>query len=105
MHIRRNDIVTPVSGSQASGGRTGKVLQVIRSKDRVVVEGVNLVKKHMRKSQDNPKGGIVEKEASLPVSSVMLFCPQCKKGVRIRRVVEGGKKIRACRKCRHPFDS
>ena len=104
MNIRKNDIVIPISGSSALGGKTGKVLQVIRAKNRVLVEGLNLVKKHMRKSQDNPKGGIVEKEASLQLSNLMLYCPQCKKGVKVARVKEADKKIRKCKKCGHPFD-
>ena len=104
MHIRKNDIVIPTSGSSALGGKTGKVLQVITGKNRAIVEGINMVKKHMRKTQDNPKGGIVEKEAALPISNLMLYCPQCKKGVRIARVKEADKKVRKCKKCGHPFD-
>jgi len=68
--IRTNDVVVVISG--ASKGRRGRVLSVDRSKDRVIVEGVNIRKKTVRRSQDNPQGGIVEVEASLHVSNVML---------------------------------
>ena len=105
MHIKRNDVVIAVRGSQSGTGKTGKVLEVFPDRGRVLVEGMNLIKRHMRKTQDNPKGGIVEKEASISASNLMLHCPHCKKGVRIQRVVEGGRKIRKCRKCKPAFDS
>ncbi|MCX6997145.1 MAG: 50S ribosomal protein L24 [Kiritimatiellaeota bacterium] len=69
-HIKRGDIVEVLSGDHA--GQTGKVLQVMPEKGRAIVEGLNLIKKHMRKSQDNPKGGIVEKEAALAVAKLKL---------------------------------
>ena len=103
-HLKRNDIVIPIRGKSASSEKTGKVLQVIPSKQRAVVEGINLVKRHTKKSQDNPQGGIVEKEASISISNLMLYCPQCKRGVRISRVREAGRSVRKCKKCGHPFD-
>ena len=102
MRIRRNDIVVATRGRDA--GKTGKVLQVVTSKDRAVVEGVNLATKHMRKSQDNPQGGITQKEASIALANLMLFCPQCKKGVRTAHVMEGEKRLRKCKRCGHAFD-
>lgn len=102
MRIRRNDIVVATRGRDA--GKSGKVLQVLTLKNRAIVEGVNLVTKHMRKTQDNPKGGITQKEASLALSNLMLFCPQCKKGVRVKRVLEGDKRLRQCKRCGHAFD-
>ena len=104
MKIRRNDIVIAVSGRDAGGEKTGKVLQVLSAKNRALVEGLNLVKKHMRKTQDNPQGGITDKEAPIAISNLMLYCPHCKKGVRIKRVADDGKKIRKCKKCGHAFD-
>ena len=101
MRIRKNDIVVATRGRDAD--KTGKVLQVITSKDRAVVEGVNLATKHMRKSQDN-QGGITQKEASIALANLMLFCPQCKKGVRTARVLEGEKRLRKCKRCGHAFD-
>ena len=70
MHVRRGDIVRAISGADADGKKTGKVLAIYPAKGRVLVEGFNFVKKHLRKSQDNPNGGIVEKEAPLAVSKL-----------------------------------
>lgn len=104
-HIRRNDIVIAQKGAAASGGKTGKVLQVFPGRGRVIVEGLNYIHKALRKSQDNPKGGIIKKEASLAASNLMLYCPHCKKGVRVSRVAnEQGRRIRKCKKCGHSFD-
>jgi len=102
--IRKNDIVVAHSGASAAGGKSGKVLQVLRKKGSAIVEGLNFIHKNMRKTQDNPKGGIIKKEARIALSNLMLYCPHCKKGVRIRRESEeGGKKIRKCRKCGNNF--
>ena len=101
--IKKNDTVIVMSGK--SVGKTGKVIEVLADRGRVLVEGVNIVKKHMKKSQDHPKGVIAEKEASLAISNLMLHCPTCKKGVRVRRAVEAGKRVRKCRKCGHQFDA
>lgn len=70
LKIKRGDIVMAISGEDADGKKTGKVLQVFPLKGRAIVEGFNYVKKHMRKTQDNPKGGIVEKEAPIHVSNL-----------------------------------
>ncbi len=104
-HIRRNDIVQVMSGRERIAGKSGKVLQVLPSRGKAVVEGVNFVKKTMRKSQDNPEGAIVEKEAPVMISNLLLFCPRCKKGVRVARVkTESGKRARRCKKCSHVFE-
>ena len=100
--IKKNDMV--IAGAGASAGKSGKVLQVLPAGGRAVVEGLNFVKKTMRKSQDNPQGGIVEKEGSIAVSNLMLYCPDCKKGVKIGRTKEGGKSLRKCKGCGHSFD-
>lgn len=73
LHIKRGDIVMAISGEEAAAKKTGKVLQVFPEQARAVVEGLNYVKKHLRKSQDNPKGGIIEKEAPIHVSNLKLF--------------------------------
>ena len=104
-HIKRNDMVQVISGSAASGGKTGKVLQVVPAKGRAIVEGVNHIKKMLRKSQDNPQGAIVEKEAPVAISNLLLYCPHCKKGVRVSYVrTEAGKGSRKCKICGHGFD-
>jgi large subunit ribosomal protein L24 len=70
MHVRKGDIVEVVAGDDAAAGKTGKVLQVFPRESRALVEGVNLVKKCMRKTQDNPQGGIAEKEAPIAASNL-----------------------------------
>ncbi|MDD5760333.1 MAG: 50S ribosomal protein L24 [Desulfobulbaceae bacterium] len=101
--IKKNDNVIVISGREK--GKKGKILEVIVSRGRAIVEGVNLVKKCLRKSQDKPQGGITDKEASIAVSNLMLFCAECKKGVRVRFVRETGKSVRKCGRCGHVFDT
>ena len=79
MHVRRNDIVRAISGEEADGKKTGKVLRVYPKTGRVLVEGFNFVKKHMRKSQDNPSGGIVSKEAPMAASKLVVVTRAAKK--------------------------
>lgn len=103
-HIKRNDVVQVISGSAATGRKTGKVLQVFPGSGRAIVEGINYIKKALRKSQDNPQGGVVEKEAPVAISNLLLYCPQCKKGVRVSSVrMEAGKRSRQCKVCAHAF--
>jgi len=101
--IKKNDVVIAVSGANA--GKTGRVLYLLPGKGRAVVEGLNLIKKTLRKSQDNPKGAIVEKEGSMAQSNLMLYCPDCKRGVRIRRILDGERRVRKCGRCTRVFDS
>ncbi|HOE00356.1 MAG TPA: 50S ribosomal protein L24 [Kiritimatiellia bacterium] len=72
MHVRRDDIVRAISGEDADGKKTGKVLRVYPKTGRVLVEGFNFVKKHLRKSQDNPNGGIVTREAPMAASKLVV---------------------------------
>lgn len=101
--IKKNDTVTILTGN--SSGKTGKVLEVFPEKQRAYVEGCQLQKKTLRKTQSNPQGGIVDKEGPIHISNLLLFCPHCKKGVRTSVVRDGTKGIRKCRKCSHSFDS
>jgi large subunit ribosomal protein L24 len=101
--IRKNDIVIAVSGEDA--GKSGKVLAVYPAKGRVLVEGLNVVKKALRKTQDSPKGGIVAKESPLSIAKVMLFCPNCKKGTKTGRITDGDRRVRKCKRCGHLFES
>ncbi len=104
-NIRKNDVVIAIAGTDAAAKKTGKVLQVFPEKGRVLVEGMRFVTKTMRKSQDRPQGDIIRKESPMPISNVMLFCPQCKKGVRLNRTRDAkGRSVRTCRRCRHAFD-
>jgi large subunit ribosomal protein L24 len=68
-HVKKNDVVVVIAGTQK--GKRGKILEVYPDKNRVIIEGVRMIKKHMRKSQDRPQGGIVEKEGTLHISNVM----------------------------------
>lgn len=105
MHIVKNDIVEVIAGDEA--GKTGKILTVFSKKNRVLVEGVNYINKHVRPSQKNPQGGRVRKEAPIALSNVLVVCTNknCAKynrGVRTRIKLEEGKsKVRVCYKCGH----
>lgn len=104
-NIKRNDTVVITSGSASVSKAAGKVLQVLPDKQKVIVEGVNYIHKTLRKSQENPQGGIVRKEAPVAISNLLLYCPECKKGVKVSRErSSGGKFVRKCKKCAHQFD-
>jgi len=97
--IRKNDTVMVTAGRDR--GKRARVLRVVPAKNRLLVEGVNIIKRHTRPNpQRNIKGGIVEREASLHASNVQLVCPECGKMTRIgHRILNDGRKIRICRKC------
>jgi large subunit ribosomal protein L24 len=102
--IKKDDKVKVVSGKEK--GKMGKVLKVLRDKNRVVVENVNFVKIHSRPGGQTRQGGIVEKEASLHWSNVMLMCSKCINPVRVKtQRLEDGKTVRVCRKCGELIDS
>ena len=103
MGIKKGDIVQVLTGKEK--GKTGKVLNILKKKNRVVVEKLNLIKKHQR-PDGKGKGGIVEKEGSIHLSNVMLFCSKCNSGVRAGfKVLEDGEKVRFCKKCNETMDS
>ncbi len=103
MHVRRNDTVQVIAGDEK--GKTGKVLNVLPKKRRVIVEGIKYVQKHVQKSEKNPQGGRVQKEAPISWTNVLVVCQNknCEKygkGVRIRKkFLENGDKARVCYKC------
>jgi large subunit ribosomal protein L24 len=99
LHIRRNDTVRVLAGK--SKGRTGRVLRVVPSEGRAIVEGVNFVRKHTKANpQRNIKGGILEREAPVDVSNLMPVCTECGKPTRVgHKVLDDGKKVRTCRHC------
>ena len=120
MHIRRNDMVVlmkSITGARHSDGRAigkeakgavAKVLRVIPDKERVIVEGVRFVYRHVRRSHQHPRGGRVAKEAAIPAANVMLFCPKCNGPARVRRQIgekedARGKRrrsvLRVCKRC------
>lgn len=100
--IKKNDTVIAVAGAQR--GKTGKVLQVLPAEQRVLVEGLNLRKKTLRKSEENPQGGIVDREFPIAISNVQLYCSNCKKGVRVGRERAGDSVTRKCKACGHALE-
>ena len=97
LHIKKGDNVVVVTGN--SKGQKGKVLEVVRKTDRAIVEGVNMVKKHTKPNAKNPQGGIVEKEAPVHVSNLMLVDPKSGLATRIgRRLDDNGKLVRYAKK-------
>ncbi len=102
-HIKKNDLVMVIAGKER--GKSGRVLRILPEKERVIVEKINFVKRHTRPHGRQRQGGILEKEAPLHISNVMLLCEKCNKPVRIgHRMIEEGKKVRFCRKCGELFD-
>lgn len=102
-HIRKNDLVMVTKGKER--GKSGRVLKVFPEKGKLLVEKINFIKRHSRPHGQQRRGGIIEKEAPLPIYNVSLLCEKCNKPVRIgHRLVEGGKKTRFCRKCGEIFD-
>ena len=102
--IKKNDIVVVIAGKEK--GKTGKVLRMIPKKDRVLVERVNMVKRHTKPGMASRQGGIIEKEAGVHISNVKLMCGKCNEATRVGfRVLEDGRKVRFCKKCNEMIDS
>lgn len=107
MKIHKNDNVMVIAGN--SRGKSGKILKVFRADERVIVEGVNIIKRHSRATQRNPQGGIMQKEAPINAANVTVICPKCSKPSRVGRkqVTDAatGRKhmMRVCRKCEEMF--
>jgi large subunit ribosomal protein L24 len=103
MHIRKDDQVEVIAGDDGgtpAGRRIAKVLRVIPERNKVVVEGVNRVYKHLKPSAKNQQGGRLSKEMPIDASNVMLYCPSCNRGVRVgHRYTDSGQKQRYCKKC------
>jgi len=98
MHIRRDDMVEVITGDDT--GMRAKVLRVDPRKGRAIVEGVNRVYRHLKRSRKNPQGGRLEIEAPVHVSNLLVVCTKCNKGVRVGfRKESDGSKHRVCRKC------
>ncbi len=101
--IKKGDDVIVTTGKDR--GKRGRVLKVLPTKNRVIVEGVNMIKRHTKPNPGkNIKGGIVEREASVHASNVQLVCPECGKVTRIGHRVDGDRKVRICRKCEGVVD-
>lgn len=103
LRIKKEDTVLVISGKEK--GKKGRVLSVLPSKEGVIVEKINLIKRHMKPNRKYTQGGIIEKEAPIHISNVMLVCPKCNKPTRIgNRLLESGKKVRVCKKCQEVID-
>ncbi|MBN3039239.1 MAG: 50S ribosomal protein L24 [Candidatus Omnitrophica bacterium] len=99
LKIRKNDIVVCCCGKDK--GKKGKVLAILPSKNRAIVEGINFIKKHTRKTREDQQGGIVQREASVNISNLKLFCNKCSKPVRVGMgQLKDGTRIRVCKKCK-----
>lgn len=98
MNVKKGDTVVVVSGKDK--GKKGKVLAAIPKKERILVEGVNMITKHQKATPQMQQGGLIHQEGSIHQSNVMHYCPKCKQGVRAgSKVLESGKKVKTCKKC------
>ena len=102
-HVRRGDMVGVIAGKER--GKRGKILRVISEKGRVLVEHVNMIKKHQRPTPKLRQGGIIEREGPLAISNVLLICTRCDRPVRSAiKVLVDDRKIRVCRRCGEAID-
>ena len=102
-HVRRGDTVAVIAGKER--GKRGKVLRILTADGRVLVEKINMVKKHQRPTQKLRQGGIIEREGALALSNVQLVCGRCDKPVRTGiKMLADGRKLRACKRCGEPID-
>ena len=102
-HVRRGDTVGVITGRER--GKRGKVLRVIPDKGRVLVEKVNMIKKHQRPTQKLRQGGIIEREGPMALSNVLVVCPRCDKPSRTGvKILADGRKVRTCRRCNESID-
>ena len=102
LHVKKGDTVLVLSGKDK--GQQGKVIQALPKNGKVVVEGVNKVKRHTKPNQSAPQGGILVKEAPMFAAKVMLVCPACGKATRVAHKEVNGKNVRACKKCGEVID-
>jgi large subunit ribosomal protein L24 len=100
--VKKGDTVEVVQGKE--NGKRGKVLHVLAAEERIVVERVNFIKRHVRPSKKTPQGGVIEREASMHISNVKLVCPSCNQAVLVGVRMEGEDKIRYCKKCNVQVD-
>ncbi len=96
--IKLSDQVEIIAGKDK--GMVGKVIKAYRDTDQVIIEKVNMIKRHTKPNMVNQQGGIIEKESSIDVSNVMLLCPKCSKATRVGfKILDDGAKVRICKKC------
>jgi len=101
--IKKNDTVMVTAGKEK--GKSGKVMRVIPKKDRAIVEKLNIVKRHLKPSQQTRQGGILERESPIQMSNLMLICSKCTDPTRVGfRILEDDRKVRYCKKCNEVID-
>lgn len=103
MHVKKGDLVKVIAGREK--GKEGRIIESRPKESRVIVEKLNLVKRHQKPTEAMPEGGIITKEAPIHVSNVMIICKSCKKPTRIaKKIQDDGKKVRACKHCGATLD-
>ncbi len=103
LSIKKNDTAIVLSGKDK--GKKGRIISVMPSKGRVIIENINIIKKHMKPNKQYTQGGIISKEGALPISKIMLVCPKCSKPTRISNaLIDNTKKLRMCKKCKEVID-
>ena len=104
IHLKINDQVEVIAGKDK--GRVGKVIMVNATDGKAIVEKINMIKRHTKPSQMNQQGGIIEKEAALDASNLMVICPKCSKTSRVgKKILEDGSKVRICKKCNESLEA
>ncbi|GBE36241.1 50S ribosomal protein L24 [bacterium BMS3Bbin07] len=103
LKIKKSDKVIVISGKEK--GKQGRILSIMPKKNRVIIERVNMIKRHMKPSRQYSQGGIIEKEGTLHISKIMLVCPRCQKPSRIsNHILDDGRKVRLCKRCKEVID-
>ena len=101
--LKKNDLVMVIAGKEK--GKSGRILKVFSRKNRALIEKINFIKKHTRPSGQTRQGGIVEREAPIHVSNVMVICEKCNLPIRVgKKILDDGKKVRVCKKCGELLD-
>jgi large subunit ribosomal protein L5 len=101
--VKKNDLVMVIAGKER--GKSGRILRIFAKKDRAIVEKINFIKRHQRPTGQQRQGGIIEREAPLDLSNLMLICESCNKPIRVgKKALEDGKKARYCKKCGEMID-
>jgi len=99
MHIRKDDTVFVNTGKDK--GKTGKVIKIFTGEKKALVQGINFLKKHQRRTQQDQQGGIIQKEMPIHISNLLLVCPKCNKPTRSKvNILGDGSKLRSCVKCK-----
>ena len=104
MHVKKDDTVVLLTGNEKYRGKTGKVLEVSPKEGKVIVEGINIVSKHVKPRKAGDPSGIIKTEAAVYASKVQVVCPKCNKPTRVgTNIYADGKKDRVCKKCGETF--